>query len=164
MSRKSLEEMKALREAGLSRIHIGMESGSDEVLEVIKKGVTSDRQIDAGQKAMSAGFEVSLYFMPGCGGKAFFRENSTGSAKVINAVNPTFIRIRSTVPMPGSPLYDMMLEGTWVPLTEIEKVEEIRLLIENISGINSTLVSDHIMNLLEEVEGTFRRTGRRCWP
>lgn len=154
ISRKSPEELKALREAGLSRIHIGMESGCDEVLEIIKKGVTAERIIDGGRKAMEAGFEVSLYFMPGSGGQEHSEANALESARVINAVNPTFVRIRSTVPMPGTPLHDLMLGGQWTPVSELGKVKEIRLLIENLEGIGTTIVSDHIMNLLEEVEGT----------
>lgn len=155
VSRKSMEELIALREAGLNRLHIGMESGSDEVLALIKKGVTSEKQIDGGRKGVEAGFEVSLYFMPGCGGLGHLENNALGSAKVINAVNPAFIRIRSTVPMPGTPLYQMMLDGTWSPLSERDKVRELRMLIENLDGIKSVLMSDHIMNLLEEVEGKF---------
>ena len=155
ISRKSTEELLALREAGLNRLHIGMESGNDEVLALIKKGVTSEKQIDGGRKGVEAGFEVSLYFMPGCGGVGHLEGNALDSAKVINAINPAFIRIRSTVPMPGTPLYQMMQEGLWTPLTERDRVKELRLMIENLNDIQSTLYSDHIMNLLEEVEGTF---------
>ena len=155
VSRKTLDELKALREAGLNRLHIGMESGSDAVLALLKKGVTSEKQIDAGRKAIEAGIEVSLYFMPGCGGLEHLEDNALGSAKVINAIDPAFIRIRSVVPMPGSPLYQMMTDKQWIPLSEREKVRELRLLIENLENIKSALISDHIMNLLEEVEGVF---------
>jgi len=155
ISRKTLDELKALREAGLNRLHIGMESGSDAVLALLKKGVTSEKQIDAGRKAIEADIEVSLYFMPGCGGGGHLEDNALGSAKVINAINPAFIRIRSVVPMPGTPLYQMMTDKQWIPLSEREKIKELRLLIENLENIESTLISDHIMNLLEEVDGVF---------
>ena len=155
VSRKTLDELKALQNAGLNRLHIGMESGSDAVLALLKKGVTSEKQIDAGRKAIEAGIEVSLYFMPGCGGAGHIEDNALGSAKVINAIDPAFIRIRSVVPMPGTPLYQMMTDKQWVPLSEREKVKELRLLIENLENIKSSLISDHIMNLLEEVEGVF---------
>ena len=155
VSRKTIDELKALREAGLNRLHIGMESGSDAVLALIKKGVTSEKQIDAGRKATEADMEVSLYFMPGCGGREHLEDNALGSAKVINAIDPAFIRIRSVVPMPGTPLYQMMTDKQWIPTSEREKVKELRLLIENLENIKSVLISDHIMNLLEEVEGVF---------
>lgn len=155
ISKKSLEDLKAIRQAGLSRLHIGMESGSDPVLQLVKKGTTQTQLIDAGQKAMQANFDVSYYYMPGLGGKEYMEENAIQSATVINTVNPTFVRLRSTVPIPGTPLYDMMQKGQWTPLSEIQKVQEIRTFIEHCNGITSTLKSDHIMNLLEDVEGTF---------
>ena len=154
VSRKAFDELAKLRQAGLNRIHIGMESGSDAVLDLICKGVTAEEQIRAGQNAVKAGFELSEYFMPGVGGKEYSRENVVESARVLNATNPTFIRIRSTVPSPGTPLYDMMLDKTWSPLTDEEKVGEIKLLIQNLQGIRSIVQSDHIMNLLEDVSGS----------
>jgi radical SAM superfamily enzyme YgiQ (UPF0313 family) len=153
VSKKSLDELKAIRHAGLDRIHIGMESGSDSILQMICKGVTQDEQISAGQKAIEAGFELSEYFMPGVGGSKLSRENAIESAKVVNAVNPTFIRIRSVIPVPGTPLFDMYQNNEWSYPGEIRKVEELRLFIENIEGITSYIQSDHIMNLLEDVEG-----------
>jgi len=155
VSKKSLEDLIAIRQAGLSRLHIGMESGSDPVLQLVQKGTTQAQLIDAGQKAMQAGFDVSYYYMPGLGGKEYMEENAIQSAAVINTVNPTFVRLRSTVPIPGTPLYDMMQKGQWTPLSEVQKVLEIRTFIEHCNGITSTLQSDHIMNLLEDVEGTF---------
>ncbi len=153
ISRKTPEELQALKQAGLNRIHIGMETGSDAVLALVNKGVTQEEQIRAGRNVVDAGFELSEYFMPGLGGKEFSAENATESAKVLNEINPTFIRIRSTVPVPGTPLYDMMAVGRWMPLTEEEKVREIRLFVEKLEGITGSVQSDHIMNLLEDVEG-----------
>lgn len=155
ISKKTREDLHAIRQAGLTRLHIGMESGSDTVLSLVNKGGTQAQLIDAGQKAVEAGFDVSYYYMPGLGGKEYMEENAIQSAIVINNVNPTFVRLRSTVPIPGTPLYEMMEHGTWTPLSEIEKVNEIRLFIEHLQGITSILTSDHMMNLLEDVEGTF---------
>lgn len=155
ISKKSFEELKEIRNAGLSRLHIGMESGSDPILELVKKGTTQAKLIDAGQKAVAAGFDVSYYYMPGLGGKDYWIDNAQQSAYVINQVNPTFVRIRSTVPLPGTSLYTMMESAQWVPLTQVEKVKEIRLFIEQCNANNTVLISDHMMNLLEDVEGTF---------
>jgi len=153
VSRKSLDELKALRAAGLNRIHTGMESGSDAVLSLVQKGVTQEELIQSGRQVMDAGIELSEYFMPGLGGRELSGEHAVESAAVLAAVNPTFIRIRSTVPVPGTPLDRMMTEGRWVPLTEEEKVGEIRACLERLDGITSTVQSDHIMNLLEDVAG-----------
>ncbi|MDY6932681.1 MAG: radical SAM protein [Spirochaetota bacterium] len=153
LSKKSLKELKDLRNAGLSRLHIGMESGADSVLEFIQKGVTSSELISGGKKAIEAGFDLSEYYMPGLGGKEFVKENALETAQVLNEINPTFIRIRSTIPVPGTLLYQRMTEKKWTPLTEEGKVEEIRLFIESLDGITSNILSDHMMNLLEDVQG-----------
>lgn len=153
VARRKPEDLRRIREAGLDRIHIGMESGSDPVLKLIKKGVTAEQQILAGRKAKEAGFEVSMYFMPGIGGMEYSDENAEGSARVINAADPDFIRIRSAVPAFNTPLYQMMEEGTWTPVPEELRAFELKKMIQNLSGINSILVSDHIFNLFEDVEG-----------
>lgn len=153
VSRKSPDDLKALRTAGLNRIHIGMESGSDAALSLVNKGVTQEELIRSGRQVMDAGIELSEYFMPGLGGQELSEEHAVESAAVLAAVNPTFIRLRSTVPVPGTPLHDMMTEGQWEPLTEEEKVREIRAFLEGLNGITSTVQSDHVMNLLEDVAG-----------
>lgn len=154
LSRKSPDELKALRAAGLNRIHIGMESGSDAVLSLVQKGVTQEELIRSGRHVMAAGIELSEYFMPGLGGRDLSGEHAVESAAVLVAVNPTFIRIRSTIPVPGTPLHRLMTERQWAPLTEEEKVGEIRACLERLDGVTSTVRSDHVMNLLEDVAGT----------
>jgi radical SAM superfamily enzyme YgiQ (UPF0313 family) len=153
ISRKSPDELKRLRAAGLSRVHVGMESGSDAVLSLMHKGVTQEEQIRAGRQVVAAGIELSEYFMPGLGGRDHSAEHCAESATVLAAVNPTFIRIRTTVPVPGTPLHRMMTEGQWTPLTEEEKVRELRDCLQRLDGITSTVQSDHMMNLLEDVAG-----------
>lgn len=146
-------ELKAIREAGLSRIHIGMESGSDNVLKLINKGVTADEHISSGKKVIDAGFELSEYYMPGLGGKQYAEENAYETARVLNAVNPSFIRIRTTTPVPGTELHAMMLRGDWDPMTEKEKVQEVHDMISALEGITSYIQSDHMMNLIEDANG-----------
>ena len=153
LSVKSVEELKRIRSAGLSRIHIGMESGSDEVLKMIRKGVTQEEHIIAGKKVVEAGFELSEYFMPGLGGKKFTSENAIETSKVLNAINPSFIRVRTVTPVPGTDLFKMMETGEWEPLNETEKVEELKSMIEGLQGIDSFIQSDHMMNLIEDANG-----------
>lgn len=104
--RKTLEELKELRKAGLSRLHVGLESGDDYVLKYVNKGVTSQELISAGKKAKEAGFELSLYWMPGLGGKSMTRQHAVNTAKVLNEINPDFVRTRRFVPRKGTPLYE----------------------------------------------------------
>ena len=155
VAKKPLEELKEIRDAGLNRIHIGMESSSDAVLEMVKKGATQAEEITAGQKAKSAGFELSEYVMPGLGGKKLWQEHAIETAKALNQINPDFIRLRTLAIPARAPLYEMMKTKEFEPLDDVEMVREIRLLVENLEGITSYLVSDHILNLLPELEGKF---------
>jgi hypothetical protein len=154
-ARKTVDEFKQLRNAGLSRIHIGMESGSDEVLSLINKGVTAADHINAGLNIRGAGIELSEYVMPGLGGTKFTREHALETARVINAINPDFIRLRTLHVVPGTGLDELMKKGEFQPLNDDGIVGEIKLFIENLNIRGTYLASDHILNLLEELEGTF---------
>lgn len=154
VSRKNPEELRELRDAGLVRMHMGMESGSDIVLKKVRKGITAKQLIEAGQKIAAAGISLCWYIMPGLGGREHSREHALETAAVINQGNPDYIRFRTLAVRKNTPLYKMMLKGDFTPLDEDEIVKEQRLLLESLSGIDTTVVSDHVLNLLQELEGT----------
>ncbi len=154
ISRRSSEEVREIKEAGLDRVHIGLESGSDRVLKFIKKGVTAARHIDAGRKVLDAGMSLSEYIMPGLGGQDMWREHAMETAKVINRINPNYIRLRSLAVPFNAPLYQKLEEGEFKIQTDDRIVEEIKLFIQNLERITSTLTSDHILNLLD-IRGKF---------
>jgi len=151
--RKSVDDLKRIREAGLDRVHVGLETGYDPLLKMMKKGVTGEQQIEAGQKVVAAGMELSEYVMPGLGGQALWREHATATAQVLNQINPHFIRIRSLRVPDRVPLWEKMQIGEFKMQTDDMVAEEIKVFIETLTGITSVLASDHIMNLLEEVSG-----------
>jgi len=151
--RKTVEELRQIREAGLDRVHIGLETGYDPLLKFMKKGVTAEQQIEAGQKIREAGMELSEYVMPGLGGQLMWREHALQTAEVLNKINPHFIRLRSLRIPHHVPLYEKLKDGSFALQTDDGVVEEIRLFIETLDGIESMVASDHIMNLLEEVGG-----------
>jgi len=151
--RKSLEAMKAIHEAGLDRVHIGLESGYDPVLKLMKKGVTAAQHIQAGRLVVDAGMELSEYVMPGLGGQKMWREHAVETARVLNAINPHFIRLRSLRIPKRVPLYELLEKGEFIMQTDDMLAEELRVLIEHLDGITSTVTSDHIMNLMEDIEG-----------
>ncbi len=93
--KKSPDDLKQIREAGLDRIHIGLETGYDPLLKFMKKGVTADQHIEAGRNVIEAGMELSEYVMPGLGGQEMWREHALETARVLNRINPHFIRLRS---------------------------------------------------------------------
>ncbi len=151
--RFSQPELKLLGDYGLNRIHVGLESGCGKVLDLMKKGVTGDQHTEAGLRVKAAGLSLSYYVILGLGGQLFWREHALDTAKVINQVNPNYIRMRTLAIHPASPLYQNYLNGTFAPLDDDQVIREELLFIETLKGINSYLVSDHILNLLEEVEG-----------
>ncbi|MBN1566782.1 MAG: radical SAM protein [Acidobacteria bacterium] len=155
ISRKSPAELQDLHAAGLSRIHVGLESGYDPLLEIVRKGVTAREHIDAGIKVKQAGISLSEYIMPGLGGKAMWKEHATETARVLSRINPDFIRVRTFKALKVMPIYRKVESGELELMTDDEIVAEERLLIENLDGITSYFASDHILNLLEELDGRF---------
>lgn len=143
---KSLEDLKLLKAAGLKRIHMGMESGDDLVLERIKKGVSSEAIIEAGRKLKEAGIETSEYYLVGAGGKERSREHALESARVLSSFSPDFIRLRTLIPQPGTPLYEEYESGAFQLLSPHEALREIRSLIENLHCEGSRVLSDHVSN------------------
>jgi len=120
----------------------------------MNKGVTAERHIDAGRKIISAGMSLSEYVMPGLGGAAMWREHAIETAKVLSRINPDFIRIRSLRVPDSALLHQKLVNGEFKTLNDDQVIEEIKLLIENLDDtVTSTVTSDHIMNLLEEVKG-----------
>lgn len=154
LSKVSAEEFAELKEAGLDRIHSGYESGSDEVLEKINKGVTQEQEIRAGKNVKAGGIELSIYFMPGVGGKELTGQNALGTVHVINEVNPDFVRIRTAAVKPGTGLWEDFINGDFILCSDDEKLMEIRTVIENTKKVETRLVSDHIINLLQGIEGS----------
>jgi radical SAM superfamily enzyme YgiQ (UPF0313 family) len=151
--RKSVESLKRIRDAGLDRVHVGLESGYDPILKFMKKGVTATQHIEAGRKVVAAGLELSEYVMPGLGGQTFWREHAVATAQVLNQINPHFIRIRSLRVPSRIPLYQKLQSGEFRMQSDDMLAEEMKLFIETLDGITSVVTSDHIMNLLEEVTG-----------
>jgi len=146
------ENMKKIAEAGLNRIHIGMESGSDNVLKMVEKGADKAKHIEAGQKVKNAGISLSEYIMPGLGGKKYSKEHALETADALNQIDPDYIRIR-TLAVPGNtPLYEDMVSGKFEKISDIECARELRDLIANLNT-NSFIKSDHILNLFEDIEG-----------
>jgi hypothetical protein len=142
-----------LRGAGLSRIHIGMESGANEVLKKVRKGATQRLHIRAGLKVKAAGMELSEYYMPGLGGRRLFEANAVETAAALNEINPDFIRLRTLAIPTHIPLYEDYTAGRFEKATDVETAQELLLFLESLSGITSAIRSDHILNLLPEVDG-----------
>jgi radical SAM superfamily enzyme len=131
------------------------------VLEFIQKGVTAAQHVEGGVKVRQAGIELSEYFIPGLGGRKWSEENAVESAETLNKIDPDFIRIRSMMLSPNHPLWAKIESGEYEPQNDDEIVEELGKFVARLD-LHSYLVSDHITNLLPEVEGKFPQAKAAC--
>ena len=145
---KSQDELVGLHEAGLSRIHMGMESGDDITLQRICKGTTGAEIISAGLKLKQAGIEVSEYYIVGLAGRTRWKEHAENSARVLSAFSPDFIRLRTLAVEPDMLIYEEIERGEFNYLTPHEALTEIRVLVSNLDCKNSLVLSDHVSNYL----------------
>ena len=145
IAKKKPEELGQLHQVGLSRLHIGLETGDDELLSYITKGVTAEGHILAGKKALEAGFELSEYVMPGLGGKSKWMQHARNTARVLNEINPHFIRLRPFVPINNTPMFEAYQKGEFELTSPHERLQEIGLMMESLQ-VTSRVCFDHNLN------------------
>ena len=143
---KSLDELTRLRKAGLTRIHSGMESGDNDVLKLMNKGFTREEMLKAGKLIKKANIELSLYYIVGLGGKNLSEEHVLNSAKLINEINPEFIRLRTLIPFEDTPLYDLYKNNKFKLLNPHEAIKETKVFVKTLDNIDSYFLSDHVAN------------------
>ena len=154
MKKKSAESYQALKQAGLTRIHTGMESGSARVLKMIQKGSTPEDILTGGLRVMEAGISLSEYIMPGVAGRSLSSEHALETARLLNTIRPDYIRVRTFAMHPKSPMQRMVEEGTFFPMSDEEIEVEIRLLVSNLDEMHSYFRSgDFSLNLLMGLNG-----------
>ncbi|MDR2050338.1 MAG: radical SAM protein [Deltaproteobacteria bacterium] len=148
LSLKTREEWEELRAAGLTRLHCGMESGHDPLLLRVNKGTSMRKHIEGGRAVRAAGIELSMYYMAGLGGREMWEAHALDSARVLNAVDPDFIRVRTFSPMPDTELGEDFLAGNFSLQEPRGVLRELRLLVENLEG-NGLFLSDHWLNFAD---------------
>ena len=151
-TRKSLDEMQRLKEAGLTLIYIGLESGHDQVLRFMKKGATQQQMIEAGRRVKEAGMQLSEYVILGLGGKDLMAQHIQGTVYALNMIDPDFIRFRTLIVAEHTPLHELRQRGLFRPTSPLEKVQEQRQMIEGFQAICSTIQCNQVSNFIE-VEG-----------
>jgi len=145
--RKRPRELRALHESGLSRIHVGLESGSDEVLKRVKKGTDHAEQVLAGRMVKDAGIQLSEYVILGLGGVEFSREHSSATADAVNAIAPDFLRLRTLVPKIDTLLLHQIRKGRFQLLSPHGVLRETRELLERLI-CRTRIASDHYTNYI----------------
>ncbi|MBW1997860.1 MAG: radical SAM protein [Deltaproteobacteria bacterium] len=147
IAQKGLKEIRILHESGLGRIHVGLESGDDEVLRRVKKGTTASEQVEAGRWVKEAGIELSEYVILGLGGEERTMQHALATAQVLNLIEPDFVRLRTLVPKINTLLLHEIKKGRFQILTPHQVLKETRILIENLH-CRTRLTSDHYTNYI----------------
>lgn len=155
--RKSVEELRAIREAGLQRAYLGVETGDDALLKHVHKGVGADGMLEAGQRLVEAGFDLWAIVITGLegGGREALERNAALTARMINDMRPKHLSSMTLMAIEGTPLYDEVQRGELTLQTPFETLLETRELVRQIelSGLHYT--SNHASNYLP-IKGTLR--------
>ncbi len=154
LAQKKPESLRAIHDAGLDRLHLGLESGDEALLKMIRKGATPETHIEGGQKAMEAGFQVSEYWMPGLGGKACWENHAINTARILNEINPHYIRSRPFRSWPGTPLHQAIMEKKFQPLSPEQQLRELKLTMETLN-VSSKVCFDHAGNYWKNHRGGY---------
>ncbi|MFX1490107.1 MAG: radical SAM protein, partial [Promethearchaeota archaeon] len=145
--RKSDLELKKLAEAGLDIVYMGLESGSNTILRIMKKGTNAESFIKAGKRILKAGIKLSLYIILGLGGHKYSEEHVKETARVLTEINPTIFRFRTLNITPSTPLWEDLKSGQFTLLSPIENLKEERDIIVNLGeNVTSQVFNDHVSN------------------
>lgn len=142
------EELRTLREKGLSMVYMGLESGSDAVLSLMRKGHPAAEIVEMGRKVRSCGIALSVTAITGLGGPDLLEEHALETARAFNAMDPEYIGMLTLMVEPGTPLYDWVREGTFQLLDQRQVLEETRLLVEALDSPGSVFRMNHASNYL----------------
>ncbi|MBQ9493963.1 MAG: radical SAM protein [Oscillibacter sp.] len=142
------EELRTLREKGLTMVYMGLESGSDRVLERMRKGHTAAEIVDMGRKVRRNGIALSVTAITGLGGPDLLEEHALETAKAFNGMNPEYIGLLTLMVEPGTPLYDWVREGAFQLLDRVQVLEETRLLVSALDSPGSVFRMNHASNYL----------------
>ncbi|MBA7653638.1 hypothetical protein ES703_61495 [subsurface metagenome] len=145
--RKSDDELKALANAGLNIVYMGLESGSNIILRIMKKGTNAESMIKAGKRILNAGIMLSLYIILGLGSYKYSEEHVRETARVLTEINPTIFRFRTLNILPGTPLWDEWKSGDFKLLSPVENLKEEREIIAKLGeNVTSQVFNDHVSN------------------
>lgn len=175
INRKSVKELKALYERGLKILYIGFESGDEEILRDIDKGLTTYDYIRAMNKCKEVGFDTSVTIIAGLGGREKWKQNAIGTAKLITATKPTYVSYLTMRIYKNAPIYKDYIEGKFEMPSAEEILYEMRVFLENVDSEGTVFRSNHASNyvllggtlnedknaLIEAIDETLRRKNFR---
>lgn len=148
---KSVEELTELRRAGLALLYYGMESGDEQTLKDIRKGVNDKQSIEAGKRVIAAGMKLSIMIILGIAGKEGSTRHALATAHAINEIKPTMLSALSLMLYRGSELKEQFERGEFHPLTPAQLMEELKLIMEHVDLPESEHMifrSNHVSNYI----------------
>lgn len=145
---KPVRNLRKLREAGLDIIYFGLESGDDEILARMDKGVDSAGMIEAARRVKEAGIALSVYILLGLGGEDLWLQHAENTARALNAMQPDYIRPRTLAILPGMPLYEEAREGRFREASGETVMRELQALLNALEVEDAWFLSDHISNYI----------------
>jgi radical SAM superfamily enzyme YgiQ (UPF0313 family) len=148
MAQKSDVQLRALCRQGLHTLYLGLESGSEEVLRSMGKGGTVRDTIDGCIRAQNAGLSVSVMVLVGIGGQELSATHARQTAVALNAMQPALLSCLRLVPIPGTPLARRIADGSFVPLTQEQSVQELRDILSGLDLARTVFRADHSSNVL----------------
>jgi len=145
---KTVEQLLTLKNLGLDRIYLGLESGHDQVLDFIRKGETANSMIAAAQKIKNCGLFLSVTILLGIGGKNLSQEHARHTGDVVTKMTPNQIAALSVMPLPNTVLFELMQEGKFTLPDKIELLTELKTIIERIKLDRVQFYANHASNYL----------------
>jgi radical SAM superfamily enzyme YgiQ (UPF0313 family) len=148
INEKSDDELRRLRELGLSLLYMGPETGDNATFKRIAKGSNFDEHVEAARRAHDAGMQVSAIFLLGAGGTERTKEHAEGSAKLITAMDPEFVSALTLTIVPGTPIAKMQAKGKFTLPSVTRMLEELRTMVAGASPTDSVFRTNHASNYL----------------
>ena len=146
--RRSLDELKSLRALKLGIFYMGVESGDDEVLRAVGKGVNYSQIVEAGRRVKEAGIVLSVTVILGLGGLERSREHSLATAKILAEIDPDYVGALTLTLVPGTPMHRQYQHGSFSLVSPFESLQELKTIIENSQFSNCFLSSMHASNYI----------------
>lgn len=158
---KSINELASFRAAGLTKAYLGVESGDDKVLSDVKKGVSAQEMLKAGQNLVNAGINLSSMVLLGIAGRGdASRQHAEATAQITNLMKPRYLAALTYTPVPNTPLFHKVENHDFELPGALETIEEMKIMIENITIDNLKFVGAHASNFLP-VSGSLQKDKQR---
>lgn len=146
--RKSVDELKELKENKLGIVYLGVETGDEALLEKIRKGATYRQMVEAGRRVKDAGISLSVMVLLGLAGGENAQRHARETARILSDIDPDFASALTLMVVPGTPLHEEMRAGRFQLPAPIQMLEELGTIVANSNFSRCYFTSNHASNYL----------------